>query len=314
MRIESGFDRTATAAQVAAGHDVSGKRMIITGASAGIGVETARVLAAQGAEIVLAVRDVQAGEAVADAIRAAGGAAYVSALDLADLRSVRAFAAREGDRPLHALINNAGVMACPLSRTAQGFEMQLGVNHVGHALLVALLAEALKRGAPARVVAVSSSGHWWSPFDFEDPNFETRAYDKWKAYGQSKTANALFAVGFDARYAAHGVRAFSLMPGAIHTSLGRHLTDEDKARLGISENSPSSAFWKTVEQGAATSVWAVVGRELDGVGGLYLEDVNQARPATPDKPMRGVQPFALDPDSAEKLWIWTEDAIARAGA
>lgn len=310
-RIVSKFGRFSTAAEVAAGHDLSGKRAIVTGASAGIGVETARVLASIGAEVVLAVRDESAGQKVADRIVAEGGKAYVSKLDLSDLESVRAFARREGDRPLHLLINNAGVMACPFGRTKQGFETQLGVNHIAHFLLTELLMPALKKGAPARVVAVSSSGHWWSPFDFEDPNFDRVPYDKWQAYGRSKTANVLFAVEFDRRFADQGIRAFSLMPGAIETSLGRHMSEEDLAYLGITEETRPKMLDKSIPQGASTTLWAALGWELDGRGGLYLEDCAEAPLADPAVVHVGVQPYAIDPSLAARLWTWTEEAIAR---
>src|SRR3989344_16064 len=232
-RITSPFGWESTAADVAAGHDLSGKRATITGATAGL------------------------------------GRASAAALDLADLRSVEAFAAADDGAPLYLLINNAGIMACPLMRTAQGFEMQLGVNHIGHFHLTSLLLPTLKAANGARVVAVASSGHLWSGFDFDDPNFERTAYDPLAAYGRSKTANALFALELDRRYRGDDIRAFSLMPGGIHTSLGRHMTDEIRQRLGVDPASASQYKWKTVEQGSATTVWAALGRELDGSGGGY---------------------------------------------
>jgi NAD(P)-dependent dehydrogenase (short-subunit alcohol dehydrogenase family) len=257
---------------------------------------------------VLAVRDAVAGQELAGEIVARGGKAYVSHLDLLDLDSVRAFAAREGKRPLNLLINNAGVMACPFGHTKQGFENQLGVNHVAHHLLAMLLAPALQSAAPSRVVALSSYAHAWAAFDFDDPNFERRLYDKFKAYGQSKTANALFAAGFDKLFAPIGVRAFSVMPGGIITSLGRNLTEEDFAQMGITEEMVHGA--KTIPQGAATTIWAALGHELDGSGGLYLEDMAQALPAALAKAGEGVQPYAIDPHNANRLWAWTEAAIA----
>ena len=310
-RITSPFGWESAAAEVAAGHDLSGKRAIVTGATSGLGVETARVLASRGAEVILAVRDTAAAGALAEEIAAAGGKAKVAALDLADLRSVEAFAAAYDGAPSHLLIANAGIMACPLMRTAQGFEMQLGVNHIGHFHLTSLLLPALKAARGARVVAVASSGHHWSDFDFDDPNFERTDYDPLAAYGRSKTANALFALELDRRHKDDGIRAFSLMPGGIHTSLGRHMTDEIRQRLGIDPTQASQYKWKTVEQGSATTIWAALGRELDGAGGLYLEDCNEALPSEEGK-RTGVKPWARDAASAERLWAWTEAAIAAA--
>ncbi|MBV9842591.1 MAG: SDR family NAD(P)-dependent oxidoreductase [Sphingomonadaceae bacterium] len=310
-RISSRFGEQSNAAEVAEGHDLAGKRAIVTGASAGIGVETARVLAAHGAEVVLAVRDPVAVAALVEEIEAAGGRAYASALDLADFRSVEAFAAREGDRPLHLLINNAGVMACPLGRTTQGFETQLGVNHIGHFLLTKLLLPALEAANGARVVSVSSTGHHWGAFDFDDPNYERTEYNAVSAYGRAKSANALFAVELDRRYRDKGIRAFSLMPGAIPTSLGRYLTEDVRGEIGATMEGKANPIWKTIPQGAATTVWAALAPELDGQGGLYLEDCEEAVPAAPGV-NRGVQPWAIDPDAARKLWDWSEAAIANA--
>jgi len=310
-RVTSPFGWSSTAEEVAEGHDLSGKRAIVTGATAGLGVETARVLALRGAEVVLAVRDVAAAEPVKATIEAAGGKARISQLELGDLRSVEAFAAREGGEPLHLLINNAGIMACPFARTTQGFESQLGVNHVGHFHLTTLLLPALKAAGQARVVALSSSGHHWSDFDFDDPNFERVEYDPLAAYGRSKTANVLFAVELDRRFRDDGIRAFSLMPGGIHTSLGRSMTEDVRRRLGVDDASASQYKWKTVEQGSATTIWAALGRELEGKGGLYLEDCHEAEPWR-EGTRNGVKPYALDPASAQRLWSWSEAAIAAA--
>lgn len=306
-RITSALSGRRTAAEVAADHDLRGRRAIVTGASAGLGMETARSLAGRGAEVVLAVRDAIAGQALADEIIASGGRAYVSLLDLLDLDSVRAFVAKEGERPLNMLINNAGVMGCPLGRTKQGFEIHLGVNHVAHHLLATLLAPALQKAAPSRVVALSSGAHAWAEFDFDDPNFSQSPYDKFKAYARSKTANALFAVGFDKRFSAAGVRAFSVMPGGIITSIGRNLTEDDRQGMGVTEEMVRGA--KTIAEGAATTVWAAIGRELDGAGGLYLEDMAEALPAALTKEGEGFHPYALDPQKADRLWEWTEAAV-----
>jgi NAD(P)-dependent dehydrogenase (short-subunit alcohol dehydrogenase family) len=229
-------------------------------------------------------------------------------LDLSSLEAVRHFAHRWGDRRLNLLINNAGVMACPLSRTVDGLEMQIGTNHFGHFLLSVLLAPNLVDGAEhsghrSRLVSLSSIGHRRSPVNFEDPNYLTRPYDKWEAYGQAKTANSLFAVGFDKRFRDKGVNANAVMPGGIMTPLQRHLPIEEQKALGwIDEAGKPRDGFKTTEQGAATSVWAAVGDELEGVGGLYLEDCNQAVPWSKEQPWVGVMPHALDPEAAERLW------------
>src|SRR5262249_20696278 len=224
-------DSASTADDVLAGIDLTGKTALVTGASSGIGAETARALAARGAQVVLTGRDVAKTEAVAARIRAAvpGARGEVLELHLEIPGSVRAFAkeflARQ--RALHLLVANAGVMACPLMRTAEGWEMQLATNHFGHFLVATLLAPALRAGAPARVVSVSSAGHRFAAVDFDAPHFERRPYDKWVAYGQSKTANIWLAVGLDARLARDGVRAFAIHPGMIPTELGRHLQPDD---------------------------------------------------------------------------------------
>ena len=317
-RITSPFGASSTAREVAAGHDLSGQAAIVTGGASGIGVETARALAEVGAEVILAVRDPAAGTAVAAEINGGLASPRVSAspLDLADLASVRAFAAGWGERPLAILINNAGVMACPLAYTADDLEMQIGTNHFGHHLLTISLAPALiagagKRGEPARVVALSSIGHRRSPVHFDDPHYRTRPYDKWESYGQSKSANALFAVGFHQRFGDRGVTANSVMPGGIMTPLQRHLSREEMIGFGwMDESGKLNDRFKTPAQGAATSVWAALGQELTGVGGLYLEDCAQAPPWSKETPFSGVMPHALDPESAERLWALSEATTA----
>jgi len=308
-RIISAYGWSSTAAEVATGYDLSGKRAIVTGATSGLGIETARVLAGCGAQVVLAGRNISEAKPLVEEITAAGGKAYAVALDLADLRSVDAFAATEGGLPLHLLINNAGIMACPFGLTKQGFELQIGVNHLGHFHLTKLLLPALKAANGSRVVSVSSSGHHWGAFDFDDPNFENATYDPLVAYGRSKSANALFAVELDRRYNADGIRAFSLMPGGIMTNLGRSMTDDVRTKLGIDPESAKNIRWKTIEQGSATTIWAALGRELDGTGGLYLEDVAEAAPNEPGM-HDGVKPWAIDPELAARLWDWSEAVIA----
>ena len=308
--VSSPFGAFTDAATVVAGHDLNGKSAVVTGAATGIGVETARALAMAGAAVTLGVRNRASGEAAAADINTSTGrnTTTVGPLDLSDLASVRAFAEEWGTAPLHLLINNAGVMACPLSYTADDLEMQLGTNHFGHYLLSVLLAPAMQnagqaQGRPARLVALTSIGHRRSGIDWDDPNYRTRAYDKWESYGQSKTANALFAVAFQARFKARGVTAKSVMPGGIMTPLQRHLPREEQIAMGwIDEAGNVAQGFKTTSQGASTSVWAAVGPELEGIGGLYLENCAQAAPWTKEAPFSGVAPHALDPQSAERLW------------
>jgi NAD(P)-dependent dehydrogenase (short-subunit alcohol dehydrogenase family) len=309
-RITSGFKSHTPARDVVAGHDLTGKVAIVTGAATGIGVETARALAEAGAEVIIAVRKPDLAEAaVAEVNKTAKGAkASWSMLDLSSFKSIRAFAERWGDKPLNILINNAGVMACPLAYTEDGLEMQIGTNHFGHFLLSVLLAQNLVAGAKSsgktsRLVSLSSIGHRRSPVNFDDPNFRDRPYDKWESYGQAKTANALFAVGFNKRFKDQGVTANAVMPGGIMTPLQRHLPlDEQKALGWIDDAGKVRDGFKTPQQGASTSVWAAVGDELEGVGGLYLEDLAQAKPWTKEAGWSGVMPYALDPEQAERLW------------
>ena len=315
-RITSPFGTFTPARDVVAGHDLTGKSAVVTGAATGIGVETARALAEAGCAVTLAVRNREAGERIADEINqtAKGARASVGPLDLSNLASVRAFAEEWGDAPLHILINNAGVMACPQSYTADDLEMQIGTNHFGHALLTLSLAGALESGAvdgkTARVVELTSIGHRRSNINWDDPHYRTRAYDKWESYGQSKTANSLFAVGFNRRFKDRGITANAVMPGGIMTPLQRHLPREEMIAFGwIDEAGNVTQGFKTTEQGASTSVWAAVGAELEGIGGLYLENCAQAEPANPENPRGGVWPWALDPEGADRLWAITKDTI-----
>jgi NAD(P)-dependent dehydrogenase (short-subunit alcohol dehydrogenase family) len=233
-------------------------------------------------------------------------------LDLADLASVRTFAHGflEDHEVLHILIGNAGVMACPEGRTADGFELQFGTNHLGHFLLVDLLTPALVAAGGARVVLLSSAGHRFGDVDLDDPSFEQQPYDAWVAYGRAKTANVLCAVGVDRRLKDQGVRAFAVHPGGIQTELGRHLTDET---LGVlierqkAGNGPIS--WKTVEQGAATTVWAATAPELDDEGGVYLEDCHIAEVIEDPDVSGGVRPYAIDPARADALWELSERLV-----
>ena len=315
-RITSAFGAFTPARDVAAGHDLSGKTIIVTGAATGIGVETARALAEQGAEVVLAVRNHTAGDAAVAEINktAKGPKARVQHLDLSSLASVKGFVDEWGGQPVDILINNAGVMACPQTYTHDDLEMQLGTNHFGHAALTLGLASALektaKAGKAARVVQLSSIGHRRSDINWEDPQYRTRPYDKWESYGQSKTANSLFAVGFNERFKDRGVTANAVMPGGIMTPLQRHLPREEMIAFGwMDEAGKINDRFKTTEQGASTSVWAALAPELEGVGGLYLENCAQAAPAAKDKPNEGVWPWAIDPEGAERLWALTKQTI-----
>ncbi len=314
-RITSDFHHYSTAREVVAGHDLSGLTAVVTGAATGIGVETARALAEVGAHVVIAARKPDlARAAIADIEVTAPGAASFEMLDLSALASVREFGERWGDRPLNLLINNAGVMACPLGYTSDGLELQIGTNHFGHFLLASILAPRLVAGAQesgsaSRVVSLSSIGHVRSDIRWDDPHFRSGEYDKWTAYGQAKTANALFAVGFHQRFAAEGVTANAVMPGGIMTPLQRHLPIEEQRAMGwLDENDEPVAGFKTTEQGASTSAWAAVGDELAGVGGLYLEDCAQAVAWSAETPLTGVRPYALDPDSAQRLWAMSVEA------
>ena len=312
--IRSRFGAFTPARVVAGDHDLSGRNVIVTGGASGIGYETAKALAAAGADVMLAVRDRSAGEKAAVAINEAIGADNVVAgtLDLASLASVGSFVDAWGDQPLDILINNAGVMATPLLRTAEDLELQIGTNHFGHFVLAVGLTRALLNAAEdertARVVALSSIGHRRSDIHWDDPNYLSRPYDKWEAYGQSKTANSLFAVGYNARFEEHGITANAVMPGGIMTPLQRYLPKEEMVAMGwMDEEGNVREGFKTPEQGASTSVWAAVGEELEGVGGLYLEDCAEAPPWNKDNPMKGVMPYAIDPDAADRLWALSEE-------
>jgi NAD(P)-dependent dehydrogenase (short-subunit alcohol dehydrogenase family) len=303
MPISSPLAPRPTALEVVAGHDLSGKTAIVTGGASGIGVETVRALATAGAEVTIAARSVDAARDVAASMP---GNVSVGSLDLSDLASVRGFAQEwlgAHDR-LDLLIENAGVMAIPeLQRNADGWEMQLATNVLGHQLLAVLLAPVLAAAAPSRVVCLSSSAHRRSPFVPEDPQFETRAYDPWLAYGQSKTGDVLLALELTRRLRDRGVTANSVDPGGIMTNLQRHMDPELPKRLGwVDDEGNLHPAFKTPEQGAATTVWAAVGSELDGVGGLYLQDCAEAEPTDDPESMSGVRAYALDADAAVALW------------
>ncbi|MDV6375031.1 oxidoreductase [Deinococcus arenicola] len=306
----------ATALEVVQGIDLGGKTAVITGASSGLGVETARALLSAGASVILAVRDTAKGEKVAAELREStgNGAAQVIELDLGSLAEVRAGAARilAAAPQIHILINNAGIMATPHEQTPDGFETQFGTNHLGHFLLTQLLMSALMAAAPARVVALSSSGHRRSDIVWDDINFERRPYDRWDAYGQSKTANALFAVGLTQKYGHDGVTANAVHPGGIMTGLQKYVPVEEQRAMGWqNESGELNAIFKTTEEGASTSVWAATSPQLEGVGGLFLEDIQQSTPLDPQNPdpRFGYKPYALDAESAARLWKLSEEMV-----
>jgi len=302
--IQSGFGARSTATEVLGGRSLEGTIAIVTGGYAGIGLETTRALAGAGATVIVPARS----HDKARAALAGVPGVELAAMELTDPASIDAFAAAflATGRPLHLLINNAGIMAAPLSRNARGFESQLATNHVGHFQLTVRLLPALRRAAGARVVALSSRGHQRSPVDFEDPHFHHRAYDRWVAYGQSKTANALFARGLDARGAADDIRAFAVHPGGILTELARHMTNEELATTAATVR----GGLKTPEQGAATTVWAATSPQLAGMGGVYCEDCDIAEAVPADfAGGYGVKPWARDPVLADRLWALSETWI-----
>ncbi len=312
-RFATPFSADSTAAEIIAGIDLAGKRAIVTGASSGIGVETARALAGANAEVTLAVRNIEAGRRTARDITATTGNEQirVAPLDLSDQASVAAFVA-DWTRPLHLLINNAGMIGSPeLQRTPEGWEMQFATNHLGHFALALGVHDALAAAGHARIVSVSSVGHRRSPVILEDVNFNTRPYDLGLAYGQSKTANVLFAVEATRRWEHDGITANAVHPGTIAaTNLSRHLDPQVSTALGASAPyaeafATSEVKIKTLEQGSATSVFVATSAQLDGIGGRYFEDCSEAVVLDPDAPnttTSGVAAYALDPTNAIRLW------------
>ncbi|MFG3045065.1 SDR family NAD(P)-dependent oxidoreductase [Streptomyces sp. NPDC048241] len=302
QKIGSGFGADSTADEVLRGIDLTGKLAIVTGGYSGLGLETTRALAKAGAHVVVPARRPDAAREALAGIENV----EVDELDLGDLDSVRGFAERflASGRTIDFLIDNAGIMACPETRVGPGWETQFATNHLGHYALANRLWPALASGDGARVVSVSSRGHHLSPVRWDDVQW-TEGYDKWQAYGQAKTANALFALQLDTLGRDAGVRAFSLHPGGIMTPLQRHLPKEEMVERGwIDEqgNPLNPAGFKTPEQGAATQVWAATSPQLDGLGGLYLEDCDIAEPAPADGTWGGVKDWATDPEQAARLW------------
>jgi NAD(P)-dependent dehydrogenase (short-subunit alcohol dehydrogenase family) len=321
MNMVDVFGATSSTDEVLSGVNLQGKRILVTGVSAGLGIETARSLAAHGADVVGAARDLKKAEAATAQVRknaaTAGGSFELVALDLANLKSVRERADEllANGQFLDAIIANAGVMATPFGHTADGFETQFGTNHLGHFVLINRIAPLLRKGS--RLINLSSAGHRYSNVDLDDPNFERTPYEPFVAYGRSKTANILFAVAFDRRHRGRGVRAAAVHPGVIETELGRHV-DPARLRALIDQISKERAAagkdpfrWKTVPQGAATSVWAAVVAPAEEIGGKYCENCHVgaivADSATISRAGEGVCVYALDADNAEALWKKSEE-------
>jgi len=312
------FGAKSTTDEVLAGATLTGKRVLVTGVSAGLGVETARALAAHGATIVGAARDLKKAERATEPVRrdaAHGGSLSLVELDLASLKSVRACADRltADGKPFDVVICNAGVMATPKGKTSDGFETQFGTNHLGHFVLVNRIALLFRNGS--RLVNLSSSGHRFADVNLDDPNFERTPYSEFGAYGRSKTANVLFAVEFDRRHRGNGVRATAVHPGGIMTELGRHMTPELRQMMTKSIEDANKAGnlppfeWKTVPQGAATSVWAGFVAPADLVGGKFCEDCQVAERNENPAARGGVRGYALDPENAKALWAKSEELV-----
>ncbi|WP_128891087.1 SDR family NAD(P)-dependent oxidoreductase [Erythrobacter sp. HKB08] len=313
----SDFGFESTADEVLEGKDLSGRTAFITGGYSGLGKETARAMAAKGAHVILSGRDQsKLDEAAKEIADETGAKVDTLAADLASLDSVRKAGAEARDRfeKIDLLINNAGVMACPYSETADGFEMQFGTNHLGHFQLTKELMPLVEKGERQRIVNLSSRGHHIDRVHLDDPNFDNRDYDKWQSYGQSKTANILFTVGLEERFGDKGIHSYALHPGGIMTNLGRHMTEEDMAwmRKRMEENAKESGQspqgFKTIPQGAATTCWAATADELEGKGGVYCEDCHVA-PQDDTDPTGGVRSYALDKDNANRLWTLSEQLV-----
>jgi len=312
--IGSGFGAETAAAEVIRGIDLSGKTAIVTGGYSGIGLQTTRALLSAGAKVVVPARD----PSKAKSALAAMPGVIAETLDLMDPVSIDSFAERlvGSGQALHILVNNAGIMANPLTRDARGYESQFSTNHLGHFQLTARLWPALRRAKGARVVSLSSVGHRRAQVNFEDPNFQHREYDRWIAYGQSKSANALFAVGLDEIGQREDIRAFSVHPGGVITDLIRYMTPEEVRAYGVLDDHGRPIIdparnMKTPEQGAATSIWCAANPQLEGLGGVYCEDCDIAVPVPADSTeLRGVRPWAIDPEFARQLWSLSERLTA----
>ena len=317
------FGATSNTDEVLSGINLRGKRILVTGVSAGLGVETARALAAHGAHVVGAVRDLAKADGATAQVKkeaaANGGRLELVELDLANLQSVRACsnALLNAGKFFDVIIANAGVMATPFGHTADGFETQFGTNHLGHFVFVNRIAPLLRSGG--RLVNLSSAGHRYGNIDLDDPNFERTPYDPFVAYGRSKTANILFAVAFDQRHRARGVRATAVHPGGIQTELGRYMGREalqgllDRINQQLVEAGQPPFQWKTIPQGAATSVWAGLIASADEIGARYCEDCHVSQLVPDDAVITpvtgGVRGYALDPMAAEALWKKSEEMV-----
>ena len=303
------FTIDSTTDEIIAGLDLAGKVVVVTGASGGLGAETARAIASTGATVVLVARSAEKLEARrSEIIESTGNASvHLQVVNLADLESVRSGADEllRSFVSIDVLINNAGIMACPLERTLQGFESQLGVNHIAHFVFTNRLLGALKSGKGGRIVVLTSGAHKIASVDLDDMNWESREYDKWAAYGASKTANALFATELNRRFSSEGITANCVHPGVIMTDLSRSLTEDDFTSIAT-----EGMKFKTVECGAATSVWAAVSPQLEGQGGYYLEDCHVGVELPESHMLAGYCGYALDNVLAKQLWQKTEKLLA----
>jgi len=304
------YGKETTTDEVLEGKDLSGLTAFVTGGNSGLGQETGRALASKGAHVVLAGRDQAKLDEAAKAVRSDTGSDRVETIlcDLASLEAVGACTkeARERFGRIDLLINNAGVMATPFDHTKDGYELQFGTNHLGHFALTAGLMPLVMAGEAKRIVNLSSRAHHMASVDLDDPHFERREYSPWASYGQSKTANVLFTVELENRYAANGIHAYAVHPGGIETNLGRHLTTEMvEALMERVQESDSDFQWKSIPQGAATSVWAATSETVEGRGGFYCEDCHEA-PVEAEAGDQGVRPYALDADTAARLWTMSE--------
>lgn len=315
--IESGFHMKSSASDVLEGIDLTGKNVVLTGGYSGIGIEAVRALAAAGAKVTVPARRA---EVAADALGDVAGDIEIAPMDLGDLASVKSFADDyvATGRDLDILINNAGIMACPLARVGPGWESQFGINHLGHMQLGLGLLPAMEKAGGARMVCLSSIAHARGGINWDDPHFENSEYEKWTAYAQAKSANALFALGADNRWKDKGIRAFSVHPGGIFTPLQRHLTDEEMAALGWKNPDGTipeliQAMFKTPEQGASTEVWTATSPKLDGKGGVYCEDCDIAKLATEDsQAWQHAREWICDDAGADRLWEMSEQMLANA--